>query len=256
MEATTSTTIGSIERATAVLRLFIDMPGPSLGITEIATALGLSKAVVHRVVTSLRDAQLLESDAESRRYRLGAGSLALGLAYLDRVDVRTLARPELERLSQATHETATLSVRHGHQRVYIDQVTPATEIRMTVAIGQPYPLHAGSSSKAFLAYLTQAEQEAYLSARPLEALTDATIVDRAELEKELALIRERGYARSFGERQAGAASVAAPVLDHQGRPVAAVSVCGPWERFRHHCDEAAVQLLAATRDLSARLGYR
>jgi DNA-binding IclR family transcriptional regulator len=256
MDGTTSTTIASVERATAVLRLFVDAPGPSLGITEIANELRLSKAVVHRVVTSLRDAEFLEADAESRRYRLGPASLALGLAYLDRIDVRTLARPELEQLSLITQETATLSVRHGRQRVYIDQVTPSTEIRMTVAIGQPYPLHAGSSSKAFLAFLTDAEREDYLSSGPLEALTDVTIVDRAALEKELDLIRQRGYARSYGERQPGAASVAAPILDHEGRPVAAISVCGPFERFRRRADEAAVQLLAATRGLSGRLGHR
>lgn len=256
MDGTTSTNIGSVERATAVLRLFVDAPGPALGITEIATKLSLSKAVVHRVVTSLRVAEFLEADAESRRYRLGPGSLALGLAYLNRVDVRTLARPALEQLCQVTQETATLSVRHGHQRVYIDQVTPSTEIRMTILIGQPYPLHAGSSSKAFLAFLTDGEREDYLSSGPLDALTDVTIVDRAALEKELALIRERGYARSYGGRQAGAASVAAPIRDHEGRPVAAISVCGPIERFRHRADETAVQLLTATRGLSARLGYR
>jgi IclR family acetate operon transcriptional repressor len=256
MDGTASATIGSVERAAAVLRLFVDLPGPSLGITEIATHLSLSKAVVHRVVSSLRETEFLEADAESRRYRLGPGSLALGLAYLDRVDVRTLARPDLEQLSAVTQETATLSVRHGFQRVYIDQVTPGAEIRMTVAIGQPYPLHAGSSSKAFLAFVDEAEREEYFATQLLTAVTDSTIVDRAALQDELALIRKRGFARSLGERQPGAASVAAPVLDHDGKPVAVVSVCGPSERFRRRADEAAEQLLLVTRGLSRRLGHR
>jgi DNA-binding IclR family transcriptional regulator len=256
MEAVSSSTIGSVERATAVLRMFVDTPGPSLGITEIANGLGLSKAVVHRVVTSLREADFLEADAESRRYRLGPGSLALGLAYLDRVDVRALARPDLEDLSAATHETATLSVRHGHQRVYVDQVTPQTEIRMSVAIGKPYPLHAGSSSKAFLAFLSEEERAEYFASGPLEPLTGATIVDLAALEKDLHEIRERGYARSEGERQAGASSVAAPVFNHEGRPVAVVSVCGPSERFRRRATDAADHLLGVTRSLSRRLGAR
>lgn len=248
-------TITSVQRANGVLLLFSRAGRPTLGVTEIATALDLSKAVVHRILATLREDGFVDVDDESRRYSLGPAALALGLAYLDNLDIVSLCRPALERLSAETNETATLSLRHGDTRTYIDQVTPPREVKMTVAPGQPFPLHAGSSSKAFLAFLPEDEQQRYLDTHELAALTDTTLTSRDALAKDLATIRKRGYARSLGERQAGAGSVAAPVFDHQGRPAAVVSVCGPIERFRHESDEAADALLVETRELSRRLGF-
>ena len=124
---------------------------------------------------------------------------------------------------------------------------------MTVQLGHPYPLHAGASSKAFLAHLPEAFVDDYLS-RPLEPLGSLTITDPGALRKDLALVRSRGYASSLGERQEGAGSVAAPVFGHKSDPVAVISVCGPVERFRDEIDEIAPVLLESTRLLSRRLG--
>jgi DNA-binding IclR family transcriptional regulator len=167
-----------------------------------------------------------------------------------------MAQPILHELVEATRETSTLSIRSGWTRVYIDQETPPTDIRMSVQLGHPYPLHAGSSSKALLAFLDPEEQEAYLATGPLERRTASTITDPETLREELRLVRERGYARSLGERQDDAASVAAPVLDHRGRPIAAVSVCGPLKRFEPKIDDAASALLDAVRRLSGLMGHR
>jgi IclR family transcriptional regulator, acetate operon repressor len=248
-------TITTVERATDVLLLFTRKLQPTLGITEIANELGLSKAVVYRLVTTLAAQGFIQVDHESRRYGLGPAVLSLGLAYLERIDIRRFALPVMRELSTATNETCTLSIRSGWTRVYVDQVTPPREVKMSVQLGQPFPLHAGSSSKAFLAFLGEQEQEEYLAKAALDRLTEATIVDAKALRAELSVIRKRGFARSFGERQAGAASVAAPARDHNGEPIATISVCGPIERFRDHTETAAELLLAATADLSRKLGY-
>jgi IclR family transcriptional regulator, acetate operon repressor len=247
--------ITTVDRATDVLTLFTRSGRPTLGVTEIAHELGLSKAVVHRLLTTLALKGFVQVDPESRRYALGPMVLALGLAYLERIDIRRLALPVMQRLSTATHETCTLSIRSGWTRVYVEQVTPPREVKMSVQLGKPFPLHAGSSSKAFLAFLEDEEQEAYLASGALESLTEATLTAVDVLRQELATIRERGYACSFGERQAGAASVAAPVLDHRDRPAASISVCGPIERFREHMDNAVGLLLEGTAELSRQLGH-
>lgn len=247
-------TIATVERAADVLVHFAESSGATLGVTEIADALGMSKAAVHRVLASLRGHGLIELDETTRRYALGVGAMRLGLAYLDRLDVRRLAGPELVALSERTGETATLSIRTGDHRVYVDQVTPSREVIMSVRLGIPYPLHAGSSSKAFLAFLPASEADAVLDRSDLHALTGITITDPARLRRELATVRRRGWARSFGERQPGAGSVAAPVLDHHGRPAAVVSVCGPLERFRGEVAACAEVLLETTGRLSARMG--
>lgn len=247
--------VTSVERAADVLNAFTAADGSTLGVTEIANQLSLSKAVVHRILTSLRSRGLVEIDDESRRYSLGPAALALGLTYLQTIDVREAARPLLRELSDATGETATLSIRRGVVRLYIDQVTPDREVKMTVQLGHPYPLHAGSSSKAFLAYLPEGEVEAVLGGE-LVALTDRTITDPDGLRKELATVRKTGFAKSLGERQTGAGSVASAVFDHEGSPVAVISVCGPAERFRTEVDEVAPLLVAKTRELSRQLGWK
>ena len=249
-----SQSIAAVERAIDVLLLFGRGGRGDYGVTEISAELGLSKAAVHRILTSLRSRDLVVVDPDSRRYALGPAALALGRAYLARIDVRAMAAPELAWLSSQADETATLSIRSGDVRMYVDQVIPDHEVRMEVALGTPYPLHAGASSKAFLAFLRPDEVEAYDGRARLGKLTDATLDDPAALTADLAAIRERGYAISFGERQAGAASVAAPVFDHDHRPVAVVSVSGPAERFRDEVEDCAALLLQATGRLSVLMG--
>ncbi len=250
----TSQTIATVERAADVLVLFARSQEASLGVTEIAQALSLSKAAVHRILASLRTRMLVEVDEDSRRYRLGPTAFALGVAYQSRIDVRQSAAGELAALSHETQETATLSVLSGDSRMYVDQVTPHREIVMSVPLGLMFPLHAGASSKAMLAFLPENELEQALAA-PLLALTGSTFTDVGDLRAELARVREQGYATSQGERQAGAASVAAPVFDHEGRPIAAISICGPAERFGQHLQEAVTILPAATARVSSRLGH-
>ena len=247
-------TIGAVERAADLLNAFTELDGANAGVTELSERLGLSKAVVHRILASLRARGFIDLDEQTRRYSLGPASLALGLTYLQQIDVRDVARSVLRELSEQTNETATLSIRRGDVRMYVDQMTPAREVKMTVQLGHPYPLHAGGSSKAFLAHLPAARIEEYLDG-PLEALGENTITDPVLLLRNLGEIRKLGYAASFGERQEGAASIAAPVFDHENETVAVISVCGPVERFRDEVDEIAPVLLEATQELSRKLGW-
>jgi len=237
-----------------VLLLFSSSAEPNLGVTQIANRLGLSKAVVHRILTALRNKGFVEFDPASRRYSLGPIIMSLGLTYLQQLDVRKVALPELSDLSRSTNETTTLSVRSGSRRVYVDQVTPLREVLMSVKLGVAYPLHAGASSKAFLAFLPDEEIEHYL-ASPLDKLTASTVTDRRKLRRELAQIAQRGWATSVGERQVGAASVAAPILDYRDYPVAVVSVCGPADRMTAAMDSCAQDLIACASRISRQMGH-
>jgi DNA-binding IclR family transcriptional regulator len=254
LKQTTGNTSITLERGADVLLLFASSTASRLGVTEIASELGLSKTVVHRILTSLRNKGIVEFDPVSRRYALGPVVMSLGLTYLNKLDVRKVAEPELAGLSRATNETATLSVRAGNSRVYIDQVTPNREVLMSVQIGAQHPLHAGASSKAFLAFLPEDEIDEYLE-KPLRKVTPATITDRRKLRRELVEIRERGWSQSLGERQSGAGSVAAPILDYRDYPLAVVSVCGPADRMVKEVDMCAQFLIAATNRMSLRMGH-
>jgi DNA-binding IclR family transcriptional regulator len=254
VEEIQSQRIATVERAADVLLLFSQSGEPNLGVTDIARSLGLSKAAVHRILASLRSRGFIDFIEDSRRYTLGTASLALGLACLARLDIRNLAAPELTSLSRATHETATLSIRSGFERLYVDQVIPNREIVMSVAMGISHPLHAGSSSKAFLAWMSEEEILQYLK-RKLKPITPITPTDPAKIIYELRQIRSRGYSQSVGERQAGSASVAAPIFDRSGKPIAVISICGPADRFKSELSLCVPKLLDSASRLSKRMGY-
>jgi DNA-binding IclR family transcriptional regulator len=124
-------------------------------------------------------------------------------------------------------------------------------------LGRPYPLYAGASSKVLLAALPEAEVKEYLERVRLERLTDRTPTDRRRLEADLVEIRRSGYAATHGERQAGAASVAAAVLDASGRPFGSISISGPADRFPPERVRRWGELVTRTAaELSAAIGHR
>src|ERR671917_2911442 len=201
----------SADRVADVLLTFAGTE-ESLGVSEISRRLGLSKAVVYRILRSLVSRRLLSVDeAGGGRYRLGPAAATLGARALRDLDLRENALPVLRRLQHESGETATVSELVGVSRVYLDQVSSLKEIKMTVEIGRPFPLHAGASSRAILAFASS-ELRLQILGGPLEALTPKTIVDRGALEGSLSGVAETGAAASFGERQPGAASVASPLL--------------------------------------------
>lgn len=250
-------TSSGIERALQVIFAVAEAKGPDVGVSELARSLGLSKAVVHRVVRTLVAANFFSFDERTRRYRLGPGAVSVGLAAMAQMEVPRIAQPHLERLVASTRETATLSVRYGTQRMYLTQVLSPQEIHMSVQLGRLYPLYAGASSKAILAAMEPDEIRDYLDSQPLTPLTPITIQDPDRLVEELEVIRNRGYAVSLGERQQGAASVAAPVFEATGRVYGSISICGPVSRLSVGKVEEYGQLVhEAAAEVSRQLGFR
>jgi IclR family acetate operon transcriptional repressor len=235
--------------------LLVFASGPSaLGVSEIAASLGLSKAVVHRILQSLVSRSLLRADPVTREYRLGAGAIALGSRALRDLDLRQLAGPTLRRLRDTTRETTTLSGRVQDSRMYVDQYESPQEIKMTVRLGHPYPLHAGASSRVMLAFLPPETVDRILE-QGMVRLTTETVSDPAQLRQSLAEIRRLGYATSRGERQHGAGSVAAPLFGAGGEVLGSLSVCGPVSRFDPETVQALIpQVRAAAQEISRQAG--
>lgn len=242
-------------RVADVLLAFLD--GPAVhGVTALARELDLSKAVVHRILRTLVERDLVVPAAPSSGYRLGPAAAALGARALRESDLRSVAVPVLRRLQAATGETTTVSARVPGARVYLDQVVSAREIKMTVEVGRRFPLHAGSSSTSILAFLPAEEQEAVVTGE-LARLTPLTLADPEALRARLAQVRRDGHAHSDGERQYGAGSVAAPVFGVDGAVVGAISVCGPVDRVDDAARARFVPLLVAAADeISRTLGWR
>ena len=244
---------GAIDRTLSVLDALAER-GEPMGITEIANRIGLPKSVVHYHLSALLRNRYVDVNSD-RRYGLGAAALRLGRNSYVHGEVRLRAAPFMRSLHEETRETVTLTTLLGHERIYVDQLVSPHEIKMSVELGRPFPLHAGSSGKAILAFLTDRARASLLDG-PLERLTSRTPTERHALDAELAAIRRAGTATSRGERQPGAASVAAPIFDGASA-IGSMSVCGPEYRF----DEAAVEryrelVKTASAGLSAELTRR
>ena len=195
-----------LDRAVVVLDT-IARVGPC-ALADLVRETGLARPTAHRLAVALVRHGLLGRD-HAGRFVLGARLAAWGS--LTHHGLADAARPVLERLVARTGESAQLYVREGDRRVCIAVYERPSGLRDTVPLGAVMPLDRGSGGKVLLAWG--------------EAPVRGTFAD------ELAAVRRRGWAESVGEREAGVASVSAPVRDTAGAVVAAISVSGPIERL-------------------------
>lgn len=249
--------VRSLDRAVAILGAF-DEARPRLSLSEIADALGLNTSTAHRLLQALKAHGLVTQPDGGKAYALGPTVLRLARLATGSLDVQEIARPFMRRLRDAIGETVGLHVlRSDNLRVVVDQAESHQALRRSYTeLGEPIPLHQGAPGKVLLAYLPEDQREAILDA-PLDAANENTVTDADALRRELATVRGRGYALSYGERVGGIHTVAVPLRDHDGRVVAALSVTGPAMRMpRERLVAIAPIAQGAARDVSARLGYR
>jgi IclR family acetate operon transcriptional repressor len=215
------------ERVVTVLDALAAAP-EGLGVSEIARALGVHRSTASRLLGTLASNGMVERDAATHRFRLGARLVGLAATAVARLPVVSQARPELEQLSADASETVNLAILDRFHVIYVDQVTPAQTVVMASWVGRRSPVHASSSGKVLLAWGDPRARQALLRRR-LEPLTERTVTDPDVLRRALEEVRRRGYAASNGELEDGLVTIAAPVL-MDGRAVAAVSVSGPGYR--------------------------
>jgi DNA-binding IclR family transcriptional regulator len=226
-----------LDKAVGVLRAAAVAP---CGLGELCERTGLPRATAHRLAVGLETHRLLERDADGR-WRPGP---ALGeLAHGHHDPLLTAAEEVLPTLRDLTGESVQLYRREGDSRVCVAACEPASGLRDTVPVGVRLPMTAGSGARVLAAW---SEPDAVL----VEARTPAEVFG-ADL---LAEVRRRGWAQSVAEREAGVASVSAPVRGPDGGVVAAVSVSGPVDRIgRKPGSRWANDLLAAARSLEKAL---
>ena len=215
-------------RFVTVLDVLAESPD-GVGVGELARRLGVHASTASRLLGTLGGSGLVERDPASKRYRIGARVVGLAAAMVDRLPVVSQARPQLEHLSAVTSETANLAIRDGFHVVYVDQVTPAQTVVMASWVGRRSPVHASSSGKVLVAF-GERVLAGEVARRPLEPLTDRTVVSASRLRQIWAQTRRQGYAASSGELEQGLVTIAAPVLA-DGLAVAAISVSGPAYRL-------------------------
>jgi DNA-binding IclR family transcriptional regulator len=218
--------VQSVERAFAILGV---VAGGPLGLTPIASRLALPKSTVSRMLETLEEIGAVER-VDGLRWRVGPGVATLASGVSPERSLAALARPQLVALVHLLGEDAGLALPDGYDVHYVDQAESDNPVQVRDWTGTRAPMHAVPSGLVLLAEWPDDALDAYL-ARDLERLTPHTIVRSAALRRRLAQVRVDGYAWGHEEFAVGINSVAAPVRDRRGKPVAAIHVHGPAYRF-------------------------
>ena len=246
--------IQSVDRAVRILKALGQRPG-RLGVSELSKELGLAKATVHGLLRTLQEHGLVEQHADSDKYQLGPELLQLGNSYLDLNELRSRGLAWSELLATRVGEAVRVGVPYGDGILVVHHVFRPDASLQILEVGSLLPLHATALGKAVLAYLDAAEVDA-VARRGLPKLTGRTHTTAAALRRELASVREQGYALEREEAILGEGGVAAPIFDRTSEPIGAIGVAGPRERLLKRGREATVAsaVIEAARGISRDLG--
>jgi IclR family transcriptional regulator, acetate operon repressor len=232
--------LSSVDNALRLLQLVGDRQ--ALRVAEAADLLGVARSTAHRLLGALRERGFVVQDRPNGAYRPGPALYEAGLAAVNRIDIRRVARPVLEQLRDRTRETASLAVLEGTTVRFVDCAEGPRSVRVGNRTGITRPAHASAVGKAVLACLSDAELDRrYPGAVLPPAGAPAALTDTAALRAEIGAVRAQGYALNWEESTDGVCAVAVALRDTAGRPLAALGLAAPSSRTG---DIAAVRAFA------------
>ena len=246
--------VPAVDRAASIM-LMLGTEKREMTLAEIASATGYHKSSVHKILITLCRHGFLERNEATKQYSLGIEFVRCGQAALSNLHIHNSAKSLLQELSDYSGETANLAVLRGTQMVIVDVVESAVELRVSPPVGTMDSVINKSNGKAVLAWLPGNTVNAIIKREGLPERTKRSITNAKQYLKELAAVREQGYATDFEEFQEGISAVSAPIFDKEGRIFATVSIVGPAFRitkekmrlYGKKCAEAAAQLSSMNR---------
>ena len=213
--------VQSLARGLAVVKAF-DAAHPQRTLSDVAKATGLTRATARRFLLTLVELGYVRTDGS--RFWLTPRVLELGYSYLSSLTLPDVARPHLEALAAAVHESTSVSVLDGADIVYVARVPVSRIMTVSITLGTRFPAHATSMGRVLLAGLSPEDLDTYLDRADLTALTGRTVTTVADLRAELDTIRRDGFCIVDQELEEGLRSLAAPIRDAAGTVVAAVNI--------------------------------
>lgn len=225
-------------------------------LSALSETLNLPTSTVYRILNTLLQLGYVQQDPATGEYGLGVKILTLAGAVLTQLDVRSIARPVLEKVRDETGETANLVVLDSDEVLYVEKAEGRASVRAFSLIGKRAPLHATGVGKIFLADMSWPDVLEILSSKGMPKLTPNTITDLNRLVVELNQIRVQGFALDREECEVGVMCVATPIRDHTGRVVACLSISGPKGRLTREAVQTNIAILKRYSSLvSMKLGY-
>ena len=243
----------SLERGLLVLETIDSSPEP-LGGRELARQLGLSAAIVQRLITTLLAGGYIEQVAETRRYKIGYRSVALGMSSLRGDTMRVTSQACLTSLAQEHGLNGYLAVLMGDNAVYVLAVPSRHRVILRIDVGETLTLHSTALGRVLLAAAGDRRARELLGPGPLKQITPKTVLDPDEVIRQLADIRRLGYASVSEENISGFVSVGAPVRNSTGKVVAGISVAYAMSTVALSFDEVIEVTVDAAAKISRGMG--
>jgi len=246
--------LSSVTNALRILKSFSTFE-PSKRVTDLAESLGIAKSTVSRLLATLANEGFVIKDEKSNEYKLGVSVLTLGGILTNNLDIHKEAVPVLNKLVNDTGETAHLAILDGIDTIYIHKEECNHPVRILTHLGRRNPSYCTSSGKVLLAFNNNNLVEQVIE-NGLVSHMHNSITNPNKLRAELEMIQEVGYAVSTEELTEGTRSVAAPIKDHTGKVVSAVTIVGPIQRITNNKIPALSKaVIQAGVEASERLGY-
>ena len=248
--------VASVEKAFRLLSAF-DRQRSELTLSELAQATKMSVPNVQRLTATLQALGLLERNIATKRFALTPRTLDIGYRYLQASPLLETAAPYLAELNRRTEETVNMMVLDGTEIVYVARHRGFHSIGINLYIGARLPAFATSVGQAMLAFLPRGEAAARIDDSDRRSFTKNTTTDREALLRKLEIVRKQGYALEDQEMFLGGISIAAPILNQTGAPLAAINVAVPSSRFSAAQTERrfAALLLETARTISGPLAH-
>jgi DNA-binding IclR family transcriptional regulator len=248
--------INSILRASTVLRCF-SKEGSHFKISELARQLHLDRSTTYRILLSLEKCGFVEKDEKTGEYSLGMAAFEVGNAFIRQMDFVKISKPIIADLALSVQETVHLAVLSNTEIVYVDKADSPRTLGVISKIGQRGPVYCTALGKVLLAHQPQAELTRIIQEIKLRPYTKNTITSKKVLAEELKEIRKKGYSLDRREIEEDVECIGAPIRDHRGEVIAALSISGPQKKIATPNEGQFVnQVVKAAALISSKIGYR
>lgn len=225
------------------------------GVSKLSRELGLAKSTAFSILSTLEHLGYVFKD-ENHRYHLSVKLFSLSSIMVQQMDFRKAATPILRHIVEETRETTNLAMLQRGEGIVVDTLPGPHTVTVNTFPGERFSLHSTAIGKALLAWLPDDELDPILATKGLPSRTPNTITSLAAFKKELRRTRKRGYATDDEEDFPGLRCVGAPLFDHSGRVVAAISVTVPAQRLPvSNMDALAAVVVDGAMQVSNKLGY-
>lgn len=247
--------INSIIRACNILKCFSGEK-THFKISDLARQLQLDRSTTYRILLSLEKCGLVEKDRKTGEFSLGIAAFEIGNTYLRKTDLIRISKPIMMSLALKVQETVHLAVLSDTEIVYVDKVDSPRALGMMSKIGQRAPVHCTALGKVLLAFQTEDELSRIISEIRLKSCTRNTITSKSKLMEELEEVGKQGYALDRREHEEGIECIGAPIRDHLGVVIAALSISGPQQKINTPSEKRFTkEVRNAASQISSKLGY-